>query len=164
MYSSYNSGNGTSSHTNSNKRLYLDSIKLDNIGDTLNSIPYKFDYIDKSGVSARLTYLQDWYGYSNGKSSNASLIPTLPTTDMNYPYLGGGSTLVTYGDRSIDTVYAMKGLLNKIIYPTGGYDSIIYRPNRYYNGGNDSLIGVLPLRLSSRTVLAKRNWKSLSVI
>ncbi|MBK6379303.1 MAG: hypothetical protein IPF72_05965 [Chitinophagaceae bacterium] len=141
LYSSYNSGNGTSSHTNSNKRLYLDSIKLDNIGDTLNSIPYKFDYIDKSGVSARLTYLQDWYGYSNGKSSNASLIPTLPTTDMNYPYLGGGSTLVTYGDRSIDTVYAMKGLLNKIIYPTGGYDSIIYRPNRYYNGGNDSLIG-----------------------
>lgn len=141
LYGSYNSGNGTSGNTNSNKRLYLDSMKLDNIGDTLNSLAYIFQYLDKGGVSARLTYMQDFYGYSNGKSSNASLIPILPTTDMNYPYLGGGSANVTYGDRSIDTVYAMKGLLNKIIYPTGGYDSIIYKANRYYNGTNDSLAG-----------------------
>jgi len=141
LYGSYNSGNGTSSHTNSNKRLYLDSLKLDNISDTLNSIPYKFEYLDKSGVSARLTYLQDWYGFSNGKSSNTSLIPQLPAADMNYTHFGIYNVLVNYADRSIDTVYAMKGLLNKIIYPTGGYDSIIYRPNRYYNGSNDSLIG-----------------------
>lgn len=141
LYGSYNSGNGSSGNTNSNKRLYLDSMKLDNIGDTLNSIPYKFEYLDKSGVSARLTYMQDLYGFSNGKSSNTSLIPQLPTTDMNYPYFGTTNTLLTYADRSIDTVYAMKGLLNKIIYPTGGYDSVIYRPNRYYNGSNDSLIG-----------------------
>lgn len=141
LYGSYNSGNGSSAYTNSNKRLYLDSLKLDNIGDSLNSLAYVFQYLDKSGVSARLSYLQDWYGFSNGKSSNASLIPILPSTDMNYTHFSGGSALVTFGDRSIDTVYAMKGLLNKIIYPTGGYDSIIYRPNRYYNGSNDSLIG-----------------------
>lgn len=143
LFGSYNNGNGTSSHTNSNKRLYLDSIRFDNIGDTINSLGYVFEYLDKSGVSARLTFAQDLYGYSNGLTSNLSLLPVLPSTDINYSTFnnGTGATSVTFGNRSIDSTYAKKGLLNKIIYPTGGYDSIIYKANRYYNGSFDTLAG-----------------------
>ena len=146
FYGSYASGNGNSAYTMFDYRLYLDSMKLDDITNSANSLAYKFDYIDRSGVSARLTFMQDIYGYSNGQSGNSSLIPRLDSADMNFDEfdLGAGvqgTSSVTFGDRSIDTNYAMKGLLNKIIYPTGGYDSIIYRPNKYYDGSIDTLAG-----------------------
>lgn len=35
-----------------------------------------------------------------------------------------------YGNRTIDTNFIRAGLLSKVVYPTGGYDSIIYDWNR----------------------------------
>ena len=146
FYGSYSSGNGNSSFTTYDYRLYLDSMRLDDITNSANSLAYKFDYIDRSSVSARLTYMQDIYGYSNGKSGNSSLIAKLDSADVNFShfnYAGGGTgtASITFGDRSIDTNYAMKGLLKKIIYPTGGYDSIIYSPNKYWTGPTNILAG-----------------------
>jgi len=121
----------------------MDALTIENGTDSANSIPYQFEYFSKGGVSARLCFGQDLYGYSNGQISNPSLLPILPSTDINYSSFnnGTGGTSVSFGNRSIDTVIAMKGLLNKIIYPTGGYDSIVYRPNRYYNDSIDILAG-----------------------
>lgn len=143
LYGSYSNGTGSSSYSNYTKRLYLDSMTVDDISVLANTLSYKFEYLSRNSVSARLTFGQDLYGYSNGKGGNSSLIPILPSADMNYSHFsnGTGTASVTFGDRSIDTNYAMKGLLNKITYPTGGYDSIIYRPNKYYSGGTEILAG-----------------------
>ncbi len=143
LYASYSNGTGTSTYTNSNKRMYLDSLLMDDITSSANSLSYKFEYNSRGSVANRLTFGQDIYGYSNGHGSNPSLIPVLPSTDQNYSHFnnGTGATSVTFGDRSIDTNYAKKGLLNKIIYPTGGYDTIIYYANKYYNSTTHVLAG-----------------------
>lgn len=139
LYGSYPAGIGSSAYSSADKRLFLDSIKINDVTDSTNTLAYTFDYFDKSLVATRLCLLQDLYGYNNGKSGNASLLPILSPTDPNYSNFnsGMGGTLVDFGDRSIDTTYAMYGLLKKITYPTGGYDSLIYIPNKVYK---DSLI------------------------
>lgn len=143
FYASYSNGTGTSTYTNSNKRMYLDSLVMDDITSSANSLRYNFEYSSRSSVANRLTFGQDIYGYSNGNGSNASLIPILPSTDVNYSHFnnGTGGTSVNFGNRSIDTSYAKKGLLNKITYPTGGYDSIIYRANKYWADSVELLAG-----------------------
>lgn len=141
--SAYQNASGSSSQYRI-KRLFLDSvlIKGGEISSVSGPLTYRFAYIGYSTLPPRLTYAQDWYGYYNGKTSNASLLPILTATDVNYSAYnnGTGGTLATFGDRSIDTVYSLKGLLNRITYPTGGYDTIIYRASRHSSnilaGGN----------------------------
>lgn len=146
FYGSYPSGIGSSGYGYSSKRLFLDSLKMDDYSISANTLTYKFDYYLKDSVAARLTVMQDLYGYNNGKSGNASLIPKLPSTDMNYTHFnvggnGNGGTSVSFGDRSIDTTYAIRGLLKKITYPTGGFDTLIYQPNKVYRSGTTTLAG-----------------------
>jgi hypothetical protein len=137
-----NASTGSSQYRNN--RLFLDSVMVK--GGELSSVSgpltYRFKYIGYTDLPSRLSYAQDWYGYYNGKTSNASLIPILTSTDVNYSTFnsGTGATSVNFGDRSIDTVYCLKGLLNRITYPTGGYDTIVYRAARHSSnqlaGGN----------------------------
>ena|GEM_PF-2620551 len=143
FHATYSSGIGSSSYTNVNKRMFLDSVTIDDPVVSANTLSYGFRYISRSGVPQRLTFAQDIFGYGNGKTSNASLIPILPSTDMNYSLFnnGTGSVFVTFGDRSVDTAEAIRGLLHKIIYPTGGYDTILYQPNKIYSGGTNKLVG-----------------------
>lgn len=143
LRASYESGVLNSSYTNANKRMFLNGVDIEDVNDAGNTLSYDFDYISKGSIANRLTFAQDIYGYYNGKTSNPSLIPILPSTDINYLVFDSGraATSVDFGDRSIDTVYGVRGLLNKITYPTGGYDTIIYQPNKYYNGTSDILVG-----------------------
>jgi hypothetical protein len=135
IHSSYISANSGSAPYQ-NKRLFLDSVAIrgGEISTVSGPMLYSFTYINRTGLPSRLTYGQDWYGYYNGKTSNASLIPKLTSTDVNYgTYSNGtGGTSVNFGDRSIDTAYSLRGLLNKIQYPTGGYDTLLYSANRYF--------------------------------
>lgn len=125
------------------KRMFLDSLSITGSGSATSPLMYKFQYIDYGNLPPRLSYAQDWYGYYNGKTSNPSLLPVLNNTDVNYSTFenGGGATLVNFGDRSIDTTYSNKGLLNKISYPSGGYDTIVYVSNRISKSGNEVLAG-----------------------
>ncbi len=143
LYGSYSNGIGSSSYSSYTKRLYLDSMTVDDIYVSANTLSYKFEYLSRNSVSARLTFMQDLYGYSNSQGANPSLIPILPSTDMNYSHFNNGQngSSVNFGNRSVDTNYARYGLLNKIIYPTGGYDTILYQPNKYYSGGTEKLAG-----------------------
>ena len=114
-------------------RLFLDSLKIrSGLNQSANELTYRFAYIDYGNLPRRLSFAQDIYGYYNGKLSNANLLPKLSSGDVNYSVFnnGTGYSPYTFGDRSIDTVYAVKGLLNKIIYPTGGFDTIEYIANR----------------------------------
>ena len=138
---SYQSATSGSSYNS--KRLFLESVSIRGTDSLSSPLTYSFSYINYSSLPERLKYCQDFYGYYNGKTSNPSLLPVLPSTDINYSTFenGAGAATVDFGDRSIDTTYSNKGLLNKITYPTGGYDSILYIANKVLKSGNEVLAG-----------------------
>lgn len=115
-------------------RLYLKECKIagSSLTDTSKVLKYKFDYILGNSLPQRLSGAQDYYGYYNGKLANKYLMPNV---DDRYP--GIYNNLVSgwprFGDRTPDTTLMTYGLLKKISYPTGGYDSISYS----YNKGPD---------------------------
>jgi hypothetical protein len=116
-------------YLNSNSVPYLSMIK-DNSQTTGDGIYHQFVYNDPNARPARLSKSQDHWGYYNGKN-NTTLLPLEPSlVDPNsFTYYYYFSSL-TYADRSPDFQYAAKGMLTRIIYPTGGIDSIIYEPNK----------------------------------
>lgn len=90
--------------------------------DSAYSLPYYFTYLDPGGRPCRLSYSQDHWGYFNGKN-NSTLVP--PPSDP---------TLIQWlpqatANRGPDPAYTSKGMLSKIVYPTGGLDSLVYEPN-----------------------------------
>ncbi len=101
----------------------------------LNGITYKdpdksyaFTYEDPEGLVSRLSYSQDHWGYYNGKS-NTEFFPDPNTLEIPAPY---GMQLYNGGaDKATDTVYAKKGLLKQVHYPTKGYSEFEYEGNSY---------------------------------
>jgi YD repeat-containing protein len=81
-----------------------------------------FMYNDPAARPPRLSYAQDHWGYFNGRN-NATLVPT-PSDPQNRPRFPFAT-----GNREPDGGAAAKGLLCKVVYPTGGMDSILYEPN-----------------------------------
>lgn len=143
LYGTYKSSITSGETIYHNNRLFLDKVVTKANLAGADSLVYSFNYIDHGNLPSRISYAQDWYGYYNGKTNNPSLLPILSTADVNYSNFnnGTGAVSVTFGDRSVDTVYAIKGLLNKINYPTGGYDTLIYRAARYLDGTVEKLAG-----------------------
>jgi|GEM_PF-984955 len=98
------------------KRLFLTDV-IEKARGTLYK-KHSFLYNDYNGLPDRLSFSQDDYGYFNGRS-NSYLIPTPPLEHQpEFSFITG--------DRSPDPTYAGKGLLSKIVFPTGGYDTLIY--------------------------------------
>ncbi|HEX2844926.1 MAG TPA: DUF5977 domain-containing protein [Chitinophagaceae bacterium] len=69
-------------------------------------------------------FSQDYYGYYNG-AGNSSLFPLSEFFSIQQRY---GAT----ANREPNPVYAAMGMLSKIVYPTGGSDTIIYEGNDFY--------------------------------
>lgn len=86
----------------------------------------------------------DYWGYYNGKTQNPNLLPVTP-----YSHLPAG-------DRSPDERYAKACILEKIVYPTGGFTTFAYEGNRIGesmgNPGSNLLTG--GLRISQITTKA----------
>ncbi len=114
------------------KRLKLVSVQEQNCNNAKNNPPYTFDYTTgaNSFVPRRLSFAQDHWGYNNGKSNNASL---LPTYSVNSFEVHEGA------DRESFWPEMSYGSLNKITYPTGGNTQFLFEPNSiwtnytYYN-------------------------------
>ncbi|MGB8192131.1 MAG: DUF5977 domain-containing protein [Chitinophagaceae bacterium] len=107
---------------------YLSMIR-DNSADLSSGIFYQFMYNDPQSRPGRNSKSQDHWGYYNGKS-NETLLPLIPdlvnpASNTYYYYFSS----IQYADREADFKYASKGMLKKILYPTGGIDSIAYEPN-----------------------------------
>lgn len=83
---------------------------------------HKFVYNDPGSRPPRLSFSQDHWGYFNGKI-NSTFIPK--PTDL---YLQQRFPQAT-ANREVDPDFAGKGLLTKIVYPTGGIDNIDYESN-----------------------------------
>ena len=114
----------SNSDTSLNYRPFLISVFEKNpiVGPTKN---YYFSYNDLNSLPPRLSYAQDDYGYFNGKN-NTTLIPH-PTDPSWQSFLPTATA-----NRDEDPLYAQKGMISSIIYPTGGQDSIIYESNQVY--------------------------------
>jgi hypothetical protein len=123
----YNYYNNTSSD-NYSKKLRLDSVYTITADNTITG-KYLFQY-ESSNIPPYQSKAKDHWGFYNGKP-NSSLIPgnTFSVYDAN-----GLPVPVPGGNREVDPFEAKKGVLNKIIYPAGGYSVFEYESN---NAGRD---------------------------
>lgn len=121
-YNTITKGTGTpyNSDASINKRLFL-------VGLTNDDQYYEFKYKNLDKLPPRLSFAQDNYGYYNGKTSNGSLIPK-----PNSAILINSFETYGFADRRPDWNFSQNGLLTKVTYPTGGYDSLEYEANRVY--------------------------------
>gem|GEM_PF-759930 len=108
-------------------RMFLTGIiEKDNL---LNSVKkHLFEYDDINGLPARLSYAQDHWGYFNGASNNNFL----PNNFEERDYTGGFAFAGRGGDREPNDLFARKGMLSKVTYPTGGSSNFTYGANTYY--------------------------------
>lgn len=109
-------------HNEPKKRLFLKSVQqFTQNNDSLP--PYHFIYNDVL-LPNRFSNSIDWWGFYNGKQNGDTYdlwaMPSDLTFQMNYLYNGG---------REIDVEKSQAGLLQKVIYPTGGYAEYEYEPN-----------------------------------
>ncbi len=85
---------------------------------------WKFEYENGIALPNRLSFAQDHWGYYNGKSTNASLLPAEP----QYGFMDGA-------DREVGAAFTPMAILKKVTYPTGGSTAFEYEPNRYAFSG-----------------------------
>lgn len=134
-------------------RLKLDSFsKQDLAGGAPEQ--YKFGY--SSVVMPPLySYAADYWGFYNGRRNNITLLPNIvPPVPGIRPQDPLGTAIRNADDDSI-----MTGMLQKVTYPTGGYTTYSYEPNKFtstvtstvtVNVDSGSLYGKAHLRTTSR--------------
>ncbi|OCA78704.1 hypothetical protein BBH99_20885 [Chryseobacterium contaminans] len=98
-------------------RLKLDNVNIYNGTDPK---PQKYEFIYNSvKLPSKYSYSQDAWGFYNGQS-NSELIPRIV----------GYQTDTGTANRNVSLEYAKACILEKIIYPTGGYSIYEYESNR----------------------------------
>ncbi|MEL7119287.1 MAG: DUF6443 domain-containing protein, partial [Bacteroidota bacterium] len=110
------------------KRMFLDEIQTIDVSNS-NDVVYKyqFEYLNRSTLPPRFAYAQDHWGYFNSNLS-PQLAPgsNLSASDLSYLQ---NSYNFQAANREPDVNKAKIGVLNKVIYPTGGNVSYEYESN-----------------------------------
>lgn len=114
----YEAGITTSSDL---KRLKLDSLEEVSCNRPERTGRYKFSYFGER-VPSTLSYAQDYWGFSNGMSSNKTIIPDIREN----------GNLVKGADRRPYWPSMRAGTLQTITYPTGGTTSFEFEPHSTY--------------------------------
>lgn len=110
------------------KRYFLKSVIEKNETGSRQNTSYYFHYHKLAELPPRLSFARDYWGYFNGKPNNNLLYLTRPSINN----LDNLHTLFSASaNREPDSSFSSKGLLAKIVYPTGGSDSIFYQGNAY---------------------------------
>jgi YD repeat-containing protein len=94
---------------------------------SLKEKTYTFSYFNLASLTPRLSYAQDLYGYYNGAIGNRTAFST-PSSETQKRIFPDANA-----NRKIDSVSVSTGLLQKIVYPTGGTDIITYESNKIYS-------------------------------
>ncbi len=117
--------------TTDKMRLKLLSIQEQNASGVLTP-PYKFDYFSEP-VPRRLTFGQDHWGFINGITTNGNnLIGTYKNQNtLNAPVTVAGA------DRDVHWPAMRGGTLQKVTFPTGGYNTYDFEPNQVYTSVMD---------------------------
>ena len=118
------------------KRLKLDAVY--NMNGTTEGERYQFYYNSKA-LPRKDSYAMDYWGYYNGQTSNASLIPDLYYLMWNHydEYLkiknlpSEIGTNLPKAMRAYDFESCKACILTGVQYPTGGYSEIVYEPHRF---------------------------------
>lgn len=121
------------------KRLFLNKVDevsyVSNVEiDTKTAYEFKYDFRKK--LPSRLSFAQDFWGGSNGKTSNTTLIATLPEPIRLYGYPG----VPVMANRSVDTAFLKARMIKEIIYPTGGKTIFEFEGNS--TGANQEVGGL----------------------
>lgn len=104
------------------KRLRLDQfIEKGNDLNTTGYKTYQFVY-SSTPIPSRCSLDQDFWGFYNG-AGNTSLLPQ--TSDPSFQASSFNAV-----SRESNHLYASAGMLQKIIYPTGGESDFTYEPNQ----------------------------------
>lgn len=109
----------TGGTTYKDKRLKLDSIIESSQNQQKALPPYQF-YYNENNIPKRGSKSQDHWGYYNG-AVNTTLVPSIQF----------GNEVLAGANREPNETYLYGGILEKIVYPTGGYTEFEYEPNRY---------------------------------
>lgn len=117
--------------TTVNNRVFLQEVIFKD-----PNFNYRFDYIDPEGLVGRLSTAQDHWGYFNGKTNNTHYFPN--PEDLEFGVSELNNYPITGADKSADSIFAEKGLLKSINYPTKGYTNFTYEPNTFF--GEDTSI------------------------
>jgi hypothetical protein len=111
-------------------KLKLDKIQVRDALDN-NVEETNFEYNTNFFTTQYATYGIDYWGYYNGSSVNTNLVPR---QDIYYqPSISPGGYISIGGaiSRDPNPVFMTEGVLNKIIYPTGGFSQFEYEINKY---------------------------------
>ena len=121
-----------SGNSQNDYRMFLEKV-TEKSSTGLELPPYRFYYESFSDLPSRLSKSQDHWGYYNGKNN----LKSCPITDSEkdiYLDISNGTVWDAFPslrtvDRDADYTFTVKGILNMIQYPTGGYTKIDYEPN-----------------------------------
>ncbi|MCB4234726.1 hypothetical protein LDL59_05360 [Kaistella anthropi] len=90
---------------------------------------FKFEYNDYNSLPPRLSYQQDFYGYANSNSIQSLLnINDFDNNSNIKELMKKHFSYIDMANRNVSSL-SLKGNLNKIIYPAGGYSVIDYENN-----------------------------------
>ncbi len=113
-----------------NKRLKLNSVN------NFEEKSYNFEY-NITQLPRKCSTAKDYWGYYNGKSSNTSFIPN-PIHFPGKEYIGNNGN-----DLNSELFFCKAGILEKIIYPSGGNSHFEYELNsadNFFWENNSNLI------------------------
>jgi YD repeat protein len=98
--------------------MFLSSVSIPGTG------TYRMEYyhIDKGFPGHDLSNVDHWGYYNAGGASPDIALDSLYFTNLDWTAVTG---------RKPDSSYAIRGMLSKIIYPTGGYTTFVYEPHTY---------------------------------
>ncbi|MCX2839439.1 hypothetical protein OQ279_14910 [Salinimicrobium sp. MT39] len=88
---------------------------------------YNFVYDDPEGFPSRLSKSQDHWGYYNGKTNSSYWFPNPKTLGQNIPNELKAHNIGA--DKSPNYLFAKKGLLKKVTYPTKGSTNFEHEEN-----------------------------------
>jgi YD repeat-containing protein len=121
-YGYFDAGANTSIYNYRLKLLSFDKVDLS--GGQPET--YKFEY-NNIPLPSIQSYAVDYWGYYNGATSNTSLMQVQKPQGYDLRNFDAHGTAY----REPSPAHMIAGILNKVIYPTGGYTSFNYEPNIY---------------------------------
>jgi hypothetical protein len=94
--------------------------------------PYhRFYYNESVALPSKYSHGTDFWGYYNGMDNNPTRVPYGSHLKANQDIIHVGDA-----DRQPSAQHMTAGILNKIVYPTGGSTEMEFEPHDYYHFGN----------------------------
>jgi hypothetical protein len=109
------------------RRFFLTKIRFEDPANAAPPLDYNLEYNDFNNLPQRLAFSQDFQGFYNTDLPNQGIVPNEAAFSYYISVLAGG-----IGNRYPNWQFAQKGVLKKVVYPTGGYEEMVYESNGTY--------------------------------